>query len=67
MTTRQLLQYLGKLGTDLPLLTEAEWTNIFRFLEYFFIVDFDIKDKQTPNVHWNKILDILYILGKIKQ
>lgn len=63
---KELLNHLGQLGRELPTMTEKEWTYTFNFLEYFLIVDYDLRDKILPSINRQKILEILYVLGKVK-
>lgn len=63
---KELLNHLGQLGRELPAMTEKEWTYTFNFLEYFLAVDYDLRDKILPSINWQKILEILYVLGKVK-
>jgi hypothetical protein len=56
-----LMTYLGKLGAELPELKEKEWEQIFQFIEFFLTTenkDFDF--------NWNKVVDVLALLKKVK-
>ena len=56
----EILKHLGALGRNLPELPEKDWKNIFIFIEFFKSTG-DDKD-----VDWNKLRDILILLGKVR-
>ena len=62
-----MLKYLGKIGKDLPELSEKEWKVIFEFLEYFLVVDVEDFDRHQEliNFNWKKVKDVLQLLGKM--
>jgi hypothetical protein len=59
-----LLKLLGRLGSDLPQLSRAEWDSIFEFLEYFSVIQSE-DVKNIPGMDWKKIQEVLSLLGRI--
>jgi len=64
MTTK-LLRFLGQLGDSVPELKMEEWKAIFRFLDYFAVID-QQDAKISSEMDWKKITEVLMLLKKIK-
>jgi hypothetical protein len=56
-----LMKHLGKLGSELPELTEKQWEQLFNFAEFFLTVE----DKDF-RFDWKKVMDVLILLNKVK-
>jgi len=65
MKPRELVEYLGQIGRNLPALTEEEWKNIFNFIEYFYAVYAEGSEVFVPDTDWPKAFEILTLLQKI--
>ena len=66
-----MLKYLGKIGQDLPTLSEKDWKKIFEFIEYFLVVEdvqYSNKNKtiNDNSFNWVKLKEVLDLLGKVK-
>lgn len=62
---QQLLNYLGKLGSTVPVLTNTEWKTIFEFINYFLTVKEE--RAQEIDIKWGQMKDILVLLGKVRE
>ena len=62
------LRYLGKIGQELPQLTETQWKKIFEFIEFFMITNSILeKEEYEQDFNWAKIKEILLLLDKVKR
>jgi hypothetical protein len=67
MAEKDLLVYLGQVGRAVPILPEKEWLKIFQFLEYFMAVELKGGHHiDLPDFDWNRVIEVLSLLGKVK-
>ena len=61
------LRLLGKIGRNLPTLSDNEWRLIFEFIEFYITTEKLLNTKEFEHISfdWAKIRDILMLLNKI--
>jgi hypothetical protein len=56
-----LLKHLGKLGTELPELTEKHWESIFNFISWFLTTE-----SKDVDFNFKKLMEVLILINKVK-
>ncbi len=59
-----LVRYLGELCREMPSHTDKEWSDIFKFLDYFFVLQ---NNKHDSIMDWKKVKEILILMDKVSK